>query len=432
MQKKIIALAVAGLATSGAFAQSNVEVYGLVDLSVVSYSGTYSGLVGGTQSVANPNGVFNGVGKSAHTATGIEYGSRAELANGMNATSRLGFRGTEKLGNGLSASFVIESSIAGDGSTAAGSASAPTANILGDRETTVSLSNSYGSVKLGRQNLVSMDIIDGLDLFDGGVGVIQNLIVNPLSSTRVSNAIRFDSTVMGVELAYQYAMSENSDRLNNTRGVGAITNMTASYTAGPLFLTAGHLLARDFGNGLTPDTTGLAGANATAAALAYRNRSLSYNHLGASYDFGIAKLNGQYVTTTSTKTASDEANPANIAAANAATALNLMSWVGTGQPLINSSTYMLGLTVPMGAHKLLGSFVSTNDKRNFNQDARSLTLGYEYGLSKRTTLYARGSKVNNVNGATFGMVGDQSVALAQTGATLNRTAAYLAGIKHTF
>ena len=38
MQKKIIALAVAGLASSAAFAQTNVTVYGTVDMAYVHQS----------------------------------------------------------------------------------------------------------------------------------------------------------------------------------------------------------------------------------------------------------------------------------------------------------------------------------------------------------------------------------------------------------
>ena len=35
MQKKLIALAIAGLASSAAFAQTNVTVYGIVDMGVI-------------------------------------------------------------------------------------------------------------------------------------------------------------------------------------------------------------------------------------------------------------------------------------------------------------------------------------------------------------------------------------------------------------
>ncbi|MBK9623922.1 MAG: porin [Rhodocyclaceae bacterium] len=72
MQKKIIALAIAGLASSAAFAQTNVTVYGKIDMSYEHSSGT-----GGSKT------------------TGINSGGHDG--------SRLGFRGEEALGGGMKA-----------------------------------------------------------------------------------------------------------------------------------------------------------------------------------------------------------------------------------------------------------------------------------------------------------------------------------------
>ncbi|MBK7685504.1 MAG: porin [Rhodocyclaceae bacterium] len=77
MQKKIIALAIAGLASSAAFAQTNVTVYGKIDMSYEHSSGT-----GGSKT------------------TGINSGGHDG--------SRLGFRGEEALGGGMKAIFGLE------------------------------------------------------------------------------------------------------------------------------------------------------------------------------------------------------------------------------------------------------------------------------------------------------------------------------------
>ena len=440
MKKKLIAVAVSAIATSGAFAQSNVEIYGTVDLAVVSMTGSYSGQLQSTVTPGTPLGVYNGIGKSGHTASGaglVEYGSRSELASVMRDASAVGFRGSENLGGGLKASFVVESTIAADGNAAGGSVGGLTNNILGDRETTIALSNSYGQVKAGRQLLSFIEQIETLDPFGGnGPGNLQNLLINPLQSNRVNNSLRFDSSVMGVKLTYQHAASENSERLNNTRGVGSITSLGAVYEAGPLAISVAHLLARDFGNGLTVDATLTPLTPVTNAyAEMYKARSLAMNELGASYDFGVAKLYAQYLTTVSTKNAADNASAANLLGTTNAALLAqpLTGWIGKESPLVNSSTYMVGLTVPMGKHKVLGSFVSTNDKRLFNQDGRSIALGYEYALSKRTTVYARGTKVYNTNGSVYGVLGGgNNVALATAGDPLNRTTAYLTGVSHSF
>ncbi|MEI7432128.1 MAG: porin, partial [Betaproteobacteria bacterium] len=79
MQKKIIALAVAGLVSGVAFAQSNVTVYGIADVGV---------------EVANAGN-----------------GTQFRVQSGQSAGSRIGFKGEEALGNGLKAEFVLEAGV---------------------------------------------------------------------------------------------------------------------------------------------------------------------------------------------------------------------------------------------------------------------------------------------------------------------------------
>ena len=76
MQKKLIALAIAGL-SGAAFAQSNVSIYGVADMFYAHVSAS-----------------------GAPNANAIDSGGLAG--------SRIGFKGTEALGNGTSALFVLE------------------------------------------------------------------------------------------------------------------------------------------------------------------------------------------------------------------------------------------------------------------------------------------------------------------------------------
>jgi predicted porin len=73
MQKKLIALTIAGLVSAPVWAQSNVTVYGIVDMG-------YKYL-------------------SDSSVPGV--GGRHAIDSGQRSGSRLGFRGTEDLGNGL-------------------------------------------------------------------------------------------------------------------------------------------------------------------------------------------------------------------------------------------------------------------------------------------------------------------------------------------
>src|SRR5512139_2089513 len=97
MQKKLIALAIAGLASTAAFAQSNVTIYGLLDYGY-SYRFDARGMdsvTGGVSGLPKPN-------------------SSSQLNGGQQSGNRLGFKGTEDLGNGLKAVFLMEQGWLGD------------------------------------------------------------------------------------------------------------------------------------------------------------------------------------------------------------------------------------------------------------------------------------------------------------------------------
>ena len=135
MQKKIIALAVAGLVSGAAFAQSNVTVYGVADAGFSSFSG------------------------DGQHSTGVH-------SSGL-STSRLGFRGEEALGNGLKAVFAFESGISLDSQQ----------NWSSNRQSNVGLAGSFGKVLVGRQGSLS-------DSWHGGAGA-ENF--GNLSSRNVTN-----------------------------------------------------------------------------------------------------------------------------------------------------------------------------------------------------------------------------------------------------
>ncbi|SFB16750.1 Outer membrane protein (porin) [Collimonas sp. OK607] len=110
IKKKTLLLVIALAAVSGAgYAQeeSNVAVYGRLNVGMVNYAGYGDG--------------------------------RGTVTQQNNLASRLGFRGQEYLGNGLRAIFVIETGFSPD--TGAGA--------LGSRETTVGLQGDFGKVRFG-------------------------------------------------------------------------------------------------------------------------------------------------------------------------------------------------------------------------------------------------------------------------------------------
>ena len=110
MQKKLIALAVAGLVSGGAFAQSNVTIYGIVDVGMETGNGG--------------------------------FGSQTRIQTGQSAGSRLGFKGEEALGGGTSVIFQLETGFALDnGQFSNNSANVQVAGAAG----TFPISSGYGT-----------------------------------------------------------------------------------------------------------------------------------------------------------------------------------------------------------------------------------------------------------------------------------------------
>ncbi len=130
MQKKIIALAIAGLASTAAFAQSNVTIYGIADVGVAQ---------------ARSSGNL--------TATTVRSGGLS--------TSRIGFKGVEDLGNGLKALFVLEYALDVDQNTGIGGAASRATTGMGAagpaRQQLVGLTGGFGTVAAGRLQTTAFD-----------------------------------------------------------------------------------------------------------------------------------------------------------------------------------------------------------------------------------------------------------------------------------
>ncbi|MBS1136460.1 MAG: hypothetical protein H6R11_414, partial [Proteobacteria bacterium] len=116
MQKKLIALAIAGLATAPAFAQTNVTIYGVADLTQEYVDGK------GAQDIGPISG------------SSLDIQGRSRLTSN---SSLLGFRGTEDLGNGLKAIFQFETGISAD--TGMGT-------TFSARDTFVGLTSGWGTL----------------------------------------------------------------------------------------------------------------------------------------------------------------------------------------------------------------------------------------------------------------------------------------------
>lgn len=250
MQKKIIAAALAVVASSAALAQSNVSIYGVVDMGYAHFSSS---------------------GKKGMNV----------IDNGLNAPSRLGFRGVEDLGNGLKALFTLEYNIAPDQNSGIGDASSVTRYTGSQsRQTFVGLNGAFGTVLGGRLQTAGYDFACAFNPVAGGAfnntdRMKAATVVSCGTGGRRDNAVAYVSPSFGgVSVAVNHARVTESANTQAT-GKDAYANLlAANYLNGPL--QAGAIYSRvSLSNTVADD-------------------DIREYGLGASYDFKVVKAFAMY------------------------------------------------------------------------------------------------------------------------------------------
>ena len=242
MKMKLFAAAVAALAASGAYAQSSVTLYGVVDAGL-----TYANKV--------PNTTGGG-------------SSRFGLDSGGLSGSRWGLRGVEDLGGGLKGIFNLESGFNLDTGT-----SAQGGRLFG-RNAYVGLQGQWGQLTLGRQQNLLYDF---------------SLIYDPMAiatryslasqdqyfSGRADNAVKYVGTFGGLGVSALYSFNRDGNEQAGLNKLGREWSLGANYAGGP------------FGVGVVYDQSN----NTTAALVDNKEQRAT---VALTYAFGPAKLYGGY------------------------------------------------------------------------------------------------------------------------------------------
>jgi predicted porin len=359
MKKSILALATLALC-GGACAQSSVVLFGIVDAALARGSGSVS--------------------------------SRTQLVNSGYNSSRLGFRGIEDLGGGLKAAFHLEAGISNDdgragGSIAAGNQATTVAGNTGfnfNRRSTVSIGGSWGELRLGRDytpQFWNLSVYDAFGTNGVGTNQVANSNLGGPVNTRASNSITylyghsFNATTAaggsGFHAAVQYYLGENSSGTpTSDDGTGGAVRV--GYNGGPLSVAA------------------------TLATTNYATGDIRTTNLGASYNFGVARVMAMW-------------DRDRVASPVAVT--------GTG--------YLAGAVFPVGPGEIRGAVSRYRSNGAGSPATRKLAVGYVHHLSKRTALYSTYARVRNSGSATQALNG------AVTGAGQSSTG-FEVGLRHVF
>ncbi len=368
MKKHIIAAAVAAAVAVPAMAQ-NVSLYGRLD--------TGYGSLDNKMTNTLPSTALNFAGLTPSAAVGTAKG----IAYGIDQTAMWGFRGSEDLGGGMKASFVVESGIAGGNSALASavatnttSASGQTftnATNLGSRLLFASIANAGGTeVRVGYQSTFIRDVAVGYAA-DAATNVSGNAVAFGFAPR--GNMVTLLQTNGGLTLGAAYSKQTiNAGATSDDTEIGTGYQLTAKYSAGAL--SAQAVYAR----------------NSNDAQTAAAERNMDTIIAGASYDFGAIQTFAQYGS------------------------LDNVTGPSGNDP--KAAVWNVGVRVPVGNLGLFASYSGGENRATaggYNGDVVGYNIGARYALSKRTNAYGIVGKLTVDTSATA----DQSLRMWGVGVT---------------
>ena len=353
-------LAVCG--TSAAMAQSSVNLYGRVNTSIEH------------QKLGNSS------------ATGMVTNS-----------SFIGFRGTEDLGNGLKAGFVLEGNFNSD--DGAGS-DAGAFNFK--RNSEINLSGNFGTVRLGAFDPYSYTVTaDWISMHNHDTGTSADYLYSAVA-TGGNKLAYVTPEIAGFTAQVQYLFGEKAS-INDLNDDGTVSTVGAwenkggwdlgvNYANGPLGLGFGYSqVKRD--------------VLAAGVAAGLGNEKDQQFALRASYAIGDLTLGAYYQKQKAT-------------------------WDGISA---KRDVYRLAAMYTIGASELHANIGKASkvkeDGEKIGKSATQWTLAYNYNLSKRTKVYALYTNINNTGSAEVGR--PESLNFNNT-SNSDKFRAYGVGIRHLF
>ncbi|MGV3469628.1 porin [Limnobacter sp.] len=300
------------------------------------------------------------------------------------ASSRLGVKGQEDLGGGLSAIFAYEFAVNSD----------DLGGITGNRHAYLGFAGNFGKVVIGSQDggndsqapLYNQASLIGSVSNNGGplttVGGGSDITGNTFAiqrQQRVSNAIGYTTKIAGVELNFRHALQGDNDQANN----GADGSFVIDQDTGAIVQNDPLVKENDFRSTEIAATYKI-GALTVGGGFANFDQQELNNPLGngdiertiqgvASYNFGAFTVAG-------------------LVAQNSYEAQNAANGEDSG------IEYALSATMPLTANSGLFGMYAQSERYDLNTEARENTqaqIAYYYDFSKRTRTYVGFNRVES-------------------------------------
>lgn len=347
-----------------ASAQSAVTIYGLIDV--------------GLESISN-------VGSSGDTLTRMP-------SNTASTPSRLGFRGTEDLGHGLKAGFVLESGIAAD------TGGLNHGGRLFGRQSYVSLSGDWGEVGLGRQYTMNFWALLNADVIGASAHGLASLD-SYLPNSRADNAITYRVKLGGLSLGSTYSTGRDTATAGNPGATNCAGENSADSQACREWSAMAKYDTERWGLAWSQDVIrGGTGAIFGLNSSALTDTRSNYNGW---FKVGDVKVGG-----------------------------GLLRRHNDGNPLTPvSNLYYLGVSLPVVPAVVLDAQAAVLDYKDSANQAKQLVVRGTYNFTKRTAVYLSMARLDNSGTLTVSVSNGAAGGLptpggAQTG--------IMAGLKHSF
>ena len=296
-------------------------------------------LAAGAASAQSSVTIYGRMNVSAEQQENITANGKVKVL--QNSASRLGFKGTEDLGGGLKAGFVLEHGLNADTGT-------PSSSAFWGRQSEVNLSGGFGMLRLG--NFTSeayFATADYISMHNHDTGTSEDKLYAYIGRNSNKIAYRTPEFVKGLTLEGAVSAGEGGGRLRTY-------DFAANYVMGALQLGAGYEKA----DSNTPN----------ASAKQYAIRAL--------YEMGPLVFGAVVQRDTN----------------------------GYGANLGDRTNYRGSVAYNFGANELHFNYGRAGDYSKLSgSKATQLTVGYNYNLSKRTKVYAFYTTVDNNKLSYFGV-----------------------------
>jgi len=311
MKRSLLIAALSTVAAGSALAQSNVTIYGRLNESVERQK----------------------IGDVSRTVL-------------QDSASRIGFKGTEDLGGGLKANFVLEHGFDADTGTQSARDNPGTVAVertaFWNRETTVGLSHAtFGAIRLGNMpaSEAYFATADYVSMHNHDTGTSEDKLYGGVAVGSLQNAIAYTTpTIAGLRGDIQYSLGEAAPGFNHQR------SFAVNYDMGALHLGLGVEATSD------------------------ERKSVAFRGL---YELGAFTFGGYFERNSGANTKRNNVRLA-------------------GMYTLGASEFHLNVGV---AGKVEGAA---------DTDAKQFTVGYNYNLSKRTKAYTFYTKVDNKAASSYG------------------------------